>query len=117
MWVDIDTYDNYQIFSVNDTTFNGLGDFVKEIQENNHSHFIPIIDIGVGNSTGDKFSSLGRKLDNFIKSNYTKTDLYLDVWPGATSFPDYLNPNTSFFWEYGLTTYQELVHYDGIDGI
>ena len=114
MWVDIDTYDNFQIFSVNNETFNGLGDFVKEIQENNHSHFIPIIDIGVGNSTGDKFSSLGRKLDNFIKSNYTKTDLYLDVWPGATLFPDYLNPNTSFFWEYGLTTYQELVHYDGI---
>ena len=114
MWVDIDTYDNFQIFSVNNETFNGLGDFVKEIQENNHSHFIPIIDIGVGNSTGDKFSSLGRKLDNFIKSNYTKTDLYLDVWPGATLFPDYLNPNTSFFWEYGLSTYQELVHYDGI---
>ena len=114
MWVDIDTYDNFQIFSVNNETFNGLGDFIKEIQENNHSHFIPIIDIGVGNSTGDKFSSLGRKLDNFIKSNYTKTDLYLDVWPGATLFPDYLNPNTSFFWEYGLTTYQELVHYDGI---
>ena len=114
MWVDIDTYDNFQIFSVNNETFNGLGDFVKEIQENNHSHFIPIIDIGVGNSTGDKFSSLGRKLNNFIKSNYTKTDLYLDVWPGATLFPDYLNPNTSFFWEYGLTTYQELVHYDGI---
>ena len=114
MWVDIDTYDNFQIFSVNNETFNGLGDFVKEIQENNHCHFIPIIDIGVGNSTGDKFSSLGRKLDNFIKSNYTKTDLFLDVWPGATLFPDYLNPNTSFFWEYGLTTYQELVHYDGI---
>ena len=114
MWVDIDTYDNYQIFSVNNKTFNGLGDFVKQIQENNHSHFIPIIDIGVGNSTGDKYATLGKKLNCFIKSNYTKTDLFLDVWPGATLFPDYLNPNNSFFWEYGLSAYQDLVHYDGI---
>ena len=114
MWVDIDTYDNYQIFSVNDTTFNGLGDFVKQIQDNNHSHFIPIVDIGVGNATGDKFAELGRKLNCFIKSNYTKTDLLLDVWPGATLFPDYLNPNTTLFWEYGLTVYHDLVHFDGI---
>ena len=114
MWVDIDTYDNYQIFSVNNKTFNGLGDFIKQIQDNNHSHFIPIIDIGVGNSTGDKYASLGKELNCFIKSNYTKTDLFLDVWPGATVFPDYLNPNTTFFWEYGLTEYQNLVHFDGI---
>ena len=114
MWVDIDTYDNYQIFSVNNTTFNGLGDFVKQIQDNNHSHFIPIVDIGVGNATGDKFAELGRKLNCFIKSNYTKTDLLLDVWPGATLFPDYLNPNTTLFWEYGLTVYHDLVHFDGI---
>ena len=114
MWVDIDTYDNYQIFSVDNKTFNGLGDFVKQIQENNHSHFIPIIDIGVGNGTGDKFAELGRDLNCFIKSNYTKTYLFLDVWPGATLFPDYLNPNTTIFWEYGLTTYRDLVHFDGI---
>ena len=114
MWVDIDTYDNYQIFSVDNKTFNGLGEFVKQIQENNHSHFIPIMDIGVGNGTGDKFAELGRDLNCFIKSNYTKTYLFLDVWPGATLFPDYLNPNTTIFWEYGLTTYRDLVHFDGI---
>ena len=38
----------------------------------------------------------------------------MEVWPGATAFPDYFNPNATFFWEYGLTNYQDLVHYDGI---
>ena len=114
MWVDIDTYDNYQIFSVDNKTWDGLGDFVKKFQTEDHTHFIPIIDIGVGNGTGDKFAALGKKLNCFIKSNYTKTDLFLEVWPGATLFPDYLNPNTTFFWEYGLNSYQNLVHFDGI---
>ena len=114
MWVDIDTYDNYQIFSVDNKAWDGLGDFVKKFQTEDHTHFIPIIDIGVGNGTGDKFAALGKKLNCFIKSNYTKTDLFLEVWPGATLFPDYLNPNTTFFWEYGLNSYQNLVHFDGI---
>ena len=114
MWVDIDTYDNYQIFSVDNKTWDGLGNFVKKFQTEDHTHFIPIIDIGVGNGTGDKFAALGKKLNCFIKSNYTKTDLFLEVWPGATLFPDYLNPNTTFFWEYGLNSYQNLVHFDGI---
>ena len=49
-----------------------------------------------------------------MKSNYTKKELFLEVWPGATAFPDYFNPNTTFFWEYGLSKYRDLVHYDGI---
>ena len=114
MWVDIDSYNNYQIFSVNKENFDGLGDFVKKIKEENHTHFVPIIDIGVGNGTSDPYIELGRKLNCFMKSNYTKKELFLEVWPGATAFPDYFNPNATFFWEYGLTNYQDLVHYDGI---
>ena len=114
MWADIDSYNNYQIFSVNQETFKGLGDFIEKIHNEDHAHFIPIVDIGVGNTTGDKYIELGRELSCFIKSNYTKKELFLEVWPGATAFPDYFNPNATIFWEYGLTNYRELVHYDGI---
>ena len=114
MWVDIDSYNHYQIFSVNNETFHGLGDFVNNRLHNEHAHFIPIIDIGVGMETNDKYIELGKNLTCFIKSNYTKKELYLEVWPGATAFPDYFNPNATLFWEYGLTEYQKLVHYDGI---
>ena len=115
MWVDIDSYDNYQIFSVNEATFKGLGEFVKkEIQERDHAHFVPIIDIGIGNSTGDKYLDVARNLTCFIKSNYTKKELFLEVWPGATAFPDYFNPNTTLFWEYGLFDYHKKVSFDGI---
>lgn len=114
MWIDIDSYNNYQIFSVNEENFGGLGDFIADFKRENHTHFVPIIDIGVGNGTGDKYIELGRKLNCFMKSNYTKKELFLEVWPGATAFPDYFNPNTTFFWEYGLSKYRDLVHYDGI---
>ena len=114
MWIDIDSYNNFQIFSVNEKDFSGLGDFIADFQKENLTHFVPIIDIGVGNGTGDPYIELGRKLNCFMKSNYTKKELFLEVWPGATAFPDYFNPNTTFFWEYGLSNYQELVHYDGI---
>ena len=112
MWVDIDSYDNYQIFSVN-KAFEGLGEFVTEMHKNN-CHFIPIIDIGIGNTTGDKNLEVARNLNCLIKSNYTKKELFLEVWPGATAFPDYFNPNTTLFWEFGLDGYWEKVHFDGI---
>ena len=114
MWIDIDLMDNYQIFTIDQKNFGGLPDFIKKIQNNDHSHFIPIIDIGVGNNEKEEFANLGKKLDCFIKSNYTKKDLIIQVWPGDTLIPDFLNPNTTFFWQYGLKKYKDLVYYDGI---
>lgn len=113
MWVDIDSMNNYQVFTVGDN-FKELPNFINEIKSENHSHFIPIIDIGVGDNKDDKFSILGKKLDCFIKSNYTKNNIILNVWPGDTLIPDFLNPNTTFFWHFGLKEYRKIVQYDGI---
>ena len=114
MWVDIDSMDNYQVFTVNKNNFGELPDFINKIKKDDHSHFIPIIDIGVGNKDEEEFTQLGKKLDCFIKSNYSKSNLIIEVWPGDTLIPDFLNPNTTFFWQYGLKKYRDLVHYDGI---
>ena len=114
MWIDIDSMNKYQVFTVDSEKFGELPKFIENITNENHSHFIPIIDIGVGNNGDDEFSTLGKKLDCFIKSNYTKKDLLINVWPGDTLIPDFLNPNTTFFWHYGLKKYRDLVHYDGI---
>ena len=113
MWGDIDTMNNYQVFTVGDN-FQQLPDFINEIKSNNHSHFIPIIDIGVGDNSDDSISNLGKRLDCFIKSNYTKKNIILNVWPGDTLIPDFLNPNTTFFWQYGLKEYRNKINYDGI---
>ena len=112
MWIDIDSMDNYQAFTIDEKNFHNLTDFIIKIQTENHSHFVPIIDIGVGDK--DKFSILGKKLDCFIKSNYTKENIIINVWPGDTLIPDFLNPNTTFFWQYGLKKYRNLTNYDGI---
>ena len=114
MWVDIDSMNNYQIFTVDETNFKELPEFIKAIQNENHSHFIPIIDIGVGDNEEDKYSILGKQLDCFIKSNYTKKNLVINVWPGDTLIPDFFNPNTTFLWQYGLKNYRDEVNYDGI---
>ena len=113
IWVDIDSMDNYNVFTYDKKAFNGLPDFVKEIKTKDHRHFIPIIDIGIGDNDNE-YSILGKKLDCFIKSNYTKKDLIINVWPGNTLIPDFFNPNTTFLWQYGLKTYRDLIPYDGI---
>ena len=114
MWIDIDSMDNYSIFTVDSKNFKELPTFIEKIKNKDHSHFIPIIDIGIGDKDNDKFSNLGKKLDCFIKSNYTKKNLIITVWPGNTLIPDFFNPNITFLWQYGLKSYRDLVHYDGI---
>ena len=114
MWVDIDSMNNYQVFTVDQENFKELPEFIEKIKKENYSHFIPIVDIGIGDNEKEEFSTLGKKLNCFIKSNYTKKNLILKVWPGDTLIPDFLNPNTTFLWQYGLKIYRDLVHYDGI---
>ena len=114
MWIDIDSMDNYKIFTVDEQNYAELPDFINKIQTENYSHFVPIVDIGVGNEENDEFSNLGKQLDCFIKSNYTKNNIIIKVWPGDTLIPDFLNPNTTLFWQYGLKKYRNKVNYDGI---
>ena len=61
----------------------------------------------MGDNEEDKYSILGKQLDCFIKSNYTKKNLVINVWPGDTLIPDFFSPNTTFLWQYGLKNYRD----------
>jgi lysosomal alpha-glucosidase len=36
------------------------------------------------------------------------------VWPGATAFPDFTNPNTTEWWTNIAAAYHDIVPFDGI---
>ena len=112
MWIDIDSLEDFEIFTV-DEKFGDLPNIIDQIHKEK-AHFVPIVDIGVAYRENGTYTKLGEKLDVFIKSNYTKETMIIKVWPGATIVPDFFNPNATIFWQYGLKQYWDLVHYDGI---
>ena len=114
MWIDIDSLDNFEMFTLN-SNFKGVSDYVKNNIHKDGGKFVPIVDIGFSYENKDSpYIKLGEELDIFIKSNYTKNNLIGKVWPGKTVFPDFFHPNISEFWFKGLQDYYKLVYYDGI---
>ena len=114
MWIDIDAMKDYEIFTVN-KEFSQLGNYVRDEIHKDGGKFVPIVDMGVScENKNSTILRLGKSLDIFIKSNYTKKPLIGKVWPGKTVFPDFMNPKTSKFWTTGLNLYQTQVNFDGI---
>ena len=114
LWIDIDSLNNFEIFTLDKNKFGNLLKIINELH-NEKYHFVPIVDLGISyENKRNPFIEIGDKLDIFIKSNYTKKTLISNVWPGDTVFPDFFNPNTILVWHYGLYSYHKLVNYDGI---
>ena len=114
MWIDIDSMDNYEIFTLN-KAFENIKPYIKNEIHKDGGKFVPIIDIGLTyEKTDSPYVKLGDSLDIFIKSNYTKKPLIAKVWPGKTVFPDFFNPKIDKFWNKGLKDYHTIVNYDGI---
>ena len=114
MWVDIDVMDKFEIFTINDE-FKQLGTYVENEMHKDGGKFVPVVDFEL--SIENKNSSLvklGKSLDIFIKSNYTKKPLISKIWPGKTVFSNFLNPKISEFWNKGLTNLYHLVNFIGI---
>ena len=114
MWLDIDSLENFEMFTINEK-FKKTISYVKDNIHKDGGKFIPIVDIGFSYENKDSpYIKLGDELDIFIKSNYTKEYLIGKVWPGKTVFPDFFHPKISEFWNKGLEDYYNLVNYDGI---
>ena len=114
MWIDIDAMNKYEIFTLNQKDFNDLPNVIKNNIHKNHAKFVPIIDMGISYNQKNKYAKIGDENDLFIKSGYTKKNLYGKVWPKKTVFPDFFNPNIDKIWDKGLEDYSEIIDYDGI---
>ena len=114
MWIDIDSLNNFEIFTI-DRKFKKMPEYVNNNIHKDGGKFVPIVDLGISyENMRNPLIKLGNKLDIFIKSNYTKRPLIGKVWPGKTVFPDFLNPKIEKFWFSGLEDYYKLIKYDGI---
>jgi lysosomal alpha-glucosidase len=114
MYTDIDYMEDYRDFTISQTRYENLPDYVQTLLHDRDRRYIPIIDIGIPLNTSDPFYQYGKTLNVFIKSNFTKLDLVHEVWPGKTVFPDWFNPNASKFWADGLSALNGLVNFDAI---
>ena len=114
MWLDIDSLENFEMFTINDK-FKDVASYVDDVIHKDGGKFVPIVDYGFSYENKDNtYIKLGEELDIFIKSNYTKENLIGKVWPGKTVFPDFFHPNIVKFWNKGLEDYYKLIKYDGI---
>ena len=115
MWIDIDAMQNYEIFTLNQQHFKDLPKVIDNIHKNN-AKFIPIIDIAFSYDKNNRtiYNKIGDENNLFIKSGYTKKNLFAKVWPQKTVFPDFFNPNINKIWALGLDNYLKIVDYDGI---
>ena len=76
--------------------------------------FIPILDYGLPVDEDYKYYILGKKTKSFIKSNYTKKDLFSYVWPGLSVFPDLFTKEGQNVWLEGLYDFYSKLNFDGL---
>ena len=114
MWIDIDSLENFEIFTINEK-FKEISNYVNDIIHKDGGKFVPIVDLGISyENKNNPYVKIGNDLNLFIKSNYTKKFLTAKVWPGKTVIPDFFNPKINFLWNKGLKNYYNLIKYDGI---
>ena len=76
--------------------------------------FVPLLDYALPVDEDYKYYTLGKKTKSFIKSNYTKKDLFSYVWPGLSVFPDLFVKEGQNIWLEGLNDFYTLTNFDGL---
>nr|WP_294494191.1 TIM-barrel domain-containing protein [uncultured Mediterraneibacter sp.] len=89
IYMDIDYMDAYKDFTLNDE-FSDFPAFVQEMKDQG-IRLIPIIDAGVKIEDGYDVYEEGVK-NRYFCQREDGSDFVAAVWPGATHFPDVLNP-------------------------
>ncbi len=103
IYLDLDYMDDYKVFTTSSQRFPNFANFVKELKDNGF-HLVPIVDPGVKVEEGYDVYEEGKKGGYFCKSYDYETHAVKDedfvgtVWPGRTSFPDFLNVETRSWW-------------------
>ena len=116
MWLDLESYNKFQVFTINEK-FKEVPEFLDNIIHKDHGYLVPNINIGISyNKTyPNEYAKIGDEYNLFIKSGYTKDNIYARIWPiGRTVFPDFFNPDVDKLWYKGLDDYHDIIKYDGI---
>ncbi|XP_013421015.1 sucrase-isomaltase, intestinal [Lingula anatina] len=127
-YADIDHMDGQMDFTVDQVNFKGLEDYIRDLQSQG-MRFIIILDPAlITNVSGYRPYDMGLERDIFIKwpQNYSTHHLKVVnnennmnmlgyVWPrGKVVFPDFLNPNSSAYWQKLIVDHHKNVSFDGL---
>ncbi|XP_051905568.1 lysosomal alpha-glucosidase isoform X2 [Hippocampus zosterae] len=114
-WNDLDYADKGRIFTNDPSRFGDMTEMVEEFHQRGLKYVL-ILDPGISSTsppgTYRPFDD-GLKRDVFIK-NATGQLLIGKVWPGATAFPDFTNPETRRWWEDLIEEFYSKVPVDGL---
>ncbi len=94
LWTDIDLMKNYTNFSLDESRYPGLSEFIEQTLHNEGIHFIPIVDAAIKIDYNDDLFLQGIASSSFIFSGYTKQALAGLGWPGNVVFVNHM-PNMS----------------------
>ena len=112
IWADLDLLQNNQNFILS-TGHNLTPKFVDKLHTL-RKKFVPILDYGLPVDDNYKYYNLGKRTKSFIKSNYTKKDLFSYVWPGLSVFPDLFTKEGQNVWLEGLYDFYSTINFDGV---
>ena len=109
---------DYADFTVDDTRYQGLQEFILNTLNKDGIQFIPIIDAGISTKATDDNPTYarGKELDAYIYSGYTDEYLVGEVWPGKAVYVNLYDEDTGIkFWKTEFQTfYYSKVPFGGI---
>ncbi|KAJ5551992.1 Glycoside hydrolase family 31 [Penicillium sp. DV-2018c] len=99
MWTDIDYMNGRQVFTLDADRFplKKMRELVSYLHKNDQ-HYIVMVDPAVSHSDNGAFNR-GFDQGVFLYRDSEQNELYEGaVWPGATVYPDWFNPDTQSYW-------------------
>lgn len=111
--------DNYKDFTIDQTNFSKLGDFVKKIQTEHNMKYIPIVDAGIAQRIPSienyEAYSAGMDANVFIKAGSDNTTVFTgQVWAVDAVFPDWYHEDVKTYWNNMLTQFHDMVGFNGV---
>ncbi|MDN5305254.1 MAG: alpha-glucosidase [Fusobacteriaceae bacterium] len=111
IYLDIDYMENYKVFTIDSEKFKDFKNMTNELHKMGFK-LVVIIDPGVKVENGYKVYEEGIENDYFIKDK--NGEVYIGkVWPGDSSFPDFLRDKVRKWWG---ELHKDLIDL-GVDGI
>eukprot|EP00877_Chromochloris_zofingiensis_P010438 jgi/Chrzof1/5648/Cz16g10050.t1 len=115
MWTDIDWMEGrFWVFTFSQSRFHPvlMNQWVQRLSARGQ-HWVPIIDPAIAAVPGVSAYDEGLEDSVFIRN--VQGDLYLgQVWPGPSHWPDFLNPNTSSWWQVQSQNMYDQAAYSGM---
>jgi alpha-glucosidase (family GH31 glycosyl hydrolase) len=111
IWSDINYMDSYIDFTIDTVNFPLAN--LSNLLTTSGKRWICIIDAGIALAQNTTIYQNGLAENAYVldaEGNF----LLGDVWPGYVHFPDFFNPNTSSWWQSGLTQLKGLANFSGI---